>query len=185
MSFLDLNILSKKNIDEAKEKQLKKIFESLDPNRLGASKLFNENIMEEYKITKYEDLFLLFLPTYSMCTTFQYLLTGEKFETFNKIVPQIETYFEQFILDERLLDKIMQMFIFTFDFIWQNPNKIINKYCKLMYEPSQVDYLEDDESDECLKELHINSVKAQDYLLKIAQWIQKQDKFSSHIRSER
>ena len=105
MSFLDLNLLSKKNIDEAKEKQLKQIFESLDPNRLGASKLFNENIMEEYKITKYEDLFLLFLPTYSMCTTFQYLLTGEKFETFNKIVPQIETYFQQFILDERLLDR--------------------------------------------------------------------------------
>jgi hypothetical protein len=54
-----------------------------------------------------------------------------------------------------------------------------------MYWPSQVDYLEDDESDECLKELHINSVKAEDYLLKIAQWIQKQDKFASYIRSER
>ena len=52
------------------------------------------------------------------------------------------------------------MFIFTDDFIWRNPNKIINKYCELMYELSQVDYLEDDKSDECLKELHINFVIA-------------------------
>jgi hypothetical protein len=50
----------------------------------------------------------------------------------------------------------------------KNPKKIVNKYCELMYEPSQVDYLEGDESVECLKESHINSVKAQDYLLKIA-----------------
>jgi hypothetical protein len=114
MSFLDLNLLCKKNIDEAKEKKFKKY----DPKRLGSSKIFNDNIMEEYKISKYEDFISLFLPTYSIFTTFQYLLTGEKFDTFNKIVPQIETYFEQFILDERLLAKIMQMFIFTYDFIW-------------------------------------------------------------------
>lgn len=179
-----IKLLSKTNIEKAKEKRLKNIFESLDHRRLGASELFNDDIMEEYKITKHQDLFLLFLPTYSMCTTFQNMLSGEKFDTFNKIVPQIEQYFEQFISDEQLLEKIMEMFIFTYDYIWQNPNKIIHKYCKLMYEPSNVDYLDDDDSVRWLKELHINFIKAQDYLLKIAEWIQRQDKFSSHIRSD-
>ena len=163
----------------AKEKRLKSIFEPLDLHRLGASKLFNDNIMKEYKITKHQDLFLLFLPTYSMFTTFQNMLSGELFDTFNEIVPQIEKFFETFISDEPLLEKIMEMFIFAYDYFGQNPNKLVDEYCDLMCDPSHLDYLEDDERERCLNELRNNYIKVKEYLFKIAEWIERQDKFSS------
>ena len=135
--------------------------------------------MKEYKITKYQDLFLLFLPTYSMITTFENMLAGEHFDTFNEIVPQIEQFFEAFILDELLLEKIIEMFIFAYDYFWQNPNKIVYKYCDLMCDSSHLDYLEDGERERCLNELRNNYIKVKEYLLKIAEWIKRQDKFSS------
>ena len=162
----------------AKEKRLKNIFEPLDLHKFGASELFNDNIMKEYRITKHQDLFLLFLPTYSMFTTFQNMLTGEHFDTFNEIVPQIEHFFDKFISDEPLLEKITEMFVFTYDYLWQNPNFIIHSYCNLLCDPSHLDHLEDDESVRCLNELHNNYIKVKEYLLKIAEWVKKQDKFS-------
>jgi hypothetical protein len=95
----------------AKEKRLKNIFEPLDLHKFGASELFNDNIMKEYKITKHQDLFLLFLPTYSMFTTFQNMLTGEHFDTFNEIVPQIEQFFDKFISDEPLIMLFIMLLI--------------------------------------------------------------------------
>ena len=153
---------------------MKNIHESLDPIT-GVSELFdNENLLE-LNISRHEDLFLLFLPTYYMYTPLQCMLTRRYFDLFNKIVPLIEQYFEEFITDEKLLQKIMEMFIYSFDNSYSYPQIVIQVYCSLLFDSN--DLYDDDESEEILKELQMNIRKAKKYLIRIVESIQKQKKF--------
>ncbi len=99
---------------------------------------------------------------------------------FNKIVPLIEKYFEEFITDEKLLQKIMEMFIYSFDNSYSYPQIVIQVYCSLLFDSN--DLYDDNESEEILKELQMNIGKAKKYLIRIVESIQKQQKFSNRYQ---
>jgi hypothetical protein len=108
------------------------------------------------------------------------MLSRRYFDLFNKIVPLIEKYFEEFITDEKLLQKIMEMFIYSFDNSYSYPQIVIQVYCSLLFDSN--DLYDDNESEEILKELQMNIGKAKKYLIRIVESIQKQQKFSNRYQ---
>ena len=105
------------------------------------------------------------------------MLTNEYFDLFVKIVPQIGQYFEEFISNEALMEKIMEMFLHILHNVASYPKTaIVENYCCLLYDSS---FYDDDESERSIKCLQENIEKVKVYLLRVEKYLWKNKIFSS------
>lgn len=107
--------------------------------------------LENYNIQTPDDLFLLFLPDFSMSTSLHFLIITESFQTFNRIVNQIDkNLFDEFL--KKYPKKIKNLFIFILEYINTYPIKAIkNIYCNLPLDEEDLM----DENDELFKNVLI------------------------------
>lgn len=125
------------------QKQLKlkkEIDQSLNVES-GESNSFDINNLEHFDLKK---IFFLFLPKFTLETTFHFLLIKKKFSSFNSIAEQIDEFLKEEVLEEFLnseyLKKIEKMFIY----ILENVNSFYLKaidtfYCDLSYHYDECD----------------------------------------------
>ena len=94
-----------------------------------------------------EDLYLMFLPSFSLETPLHYLLANEEYELFNKLTESIKKSFESFINSDTYINKIVDMLIYILEHVslyrWGALEEI---YCKLPFYVS-CDYDSEDENE--------------------------------------
>jgi hypothetical protein len=78
----------------------------------GRSKLFKMKNLDALEIQKTEDLFLLYLPNFWMQTHFEFLLIRKDFILLRKILDSVEKFFDDFLKNENLINKICDLFIY-------------------------------------------------------------------------
>jgi hypothetical protein len=133
--------------------------------------------LEYFKISSANDLFLLFLPNFSMGTTLSYIISNSYVDIFYRLYPKIVKYFSDFVSNQYLIEKIINMFIYKFQYKTKYPNSSVkNYYCGLGYDGN---YFEDDGENENESEFLEKANKFQDLLKEVEQIISKNPKFSS------
>ena len=60
-------------------------------------------------------MFLLFLPNFWMQTPFKFLLTRKDYILFRKILDSVEKFFDDFLKNENLMNKICDLFIYLIE----------------------------------------------------------------------
>jgi hypothetical protein len=141
--------------------------------RTGCSKLFDKKDLEDYQISSSSDLFLLFLPNFSLHTYFHYLLINNNFELFHKIASNLEEFFQDFISNDVYIDKIIEILAYILENVTIFPKSAIKRlYCSLNYDSNNE--FEDDDEIKLVK----NVEKVTKYLIEIEELIQKNPKFS-------
>ena len=136
--------------------------------------------LEEYQITKIEDLLLLFLPNFSLSTPFHFLLVHNNFKIIKKFVNSIEKLdFNVFLNNQSLIDKIIEMFEYILEEYNRYPKDCIKKsYCELPIDYDYYDYDEQENETEIEKMNRENSSKVKEYLTKITEKIVNNDSFN-------
>ena len=81
----------------------------------GRSKLFKMKNLNALEIQKTEDLFLLFLPNFWMQTPFEFLLIRKDYILLRKILDSVEKFFDDFLKNENLMNKIFDLFIYLIE----------------------------------------------------------------------
>lgn len=126
---------------------MRAIHKSID-SLTGNSKCFDAITLQNFKIVSAEDVFLMFLPNFSIDTPFHHLLINLNFDLFNKIAEEFENNFQifkEFLQNEELIEKIIDMFIF----ILENKHSFAkgalqNSYCQLFFDGNHFGYDYDD-----------------------------------------
>jgi hypothetical protein len=131
--------------------------------------------LENFKISSANDLFLLFLPNFSMRTPLSYMISNSYVDIFYRLYPEIVKCFSDFVSNQHLIEKIINMFIYIFQYKIKYPNSSIKiYYCGLGYDGN---YFEDDDENE--SEFLEKANKIKDLLKEVEQIISKNPKFSS------
>ena len=114
----------------------------------GSSNYFDVIQLKNFKTVNVEDVFLMFLPNFSMDTPFHYLLMNCNFNLFNNIAEEFERNFQIFnelLEDGELIDKIIDMFIFILENKLSFPKEALkNTYCHLYFDGNHFGYDYDD-----------------------------------------
>jgi hypothetical protein len=74
------------------------------------------------------------------------MLSSEYYDSFNEFYPEIVKYFEEFISNEHLIEKIRRMFIYIFQYHSKFARSSIRKYYGSLWYDTRL--FEDDDDDE-------------------------------------
>ena len=116
-----------------KEKKLHQNIHSSIDVFSGRSEIFDIEDLEKIAI---DDMFLLFLPDFSMRSPFYYFLSDEKFKLFHKLAEQVtEEMFREFINNDVYQNKIFDILVYAKEYRNGFPlSDIENHYCDLSYD---------------------------------------------------
>jgi hypothetical protein len=118
---------------------------------MGTSKLFKRIELENFEISSAHELFLFFLPYYSICTPLSHMLSRGYFDLFEKFYPNIVRYFDEFVNTKYCIEKKTSMIMYIFEYRSRCCRSIIEQhYRSLCYD---INYFEDDESG-MVEEIH-------------------------------
>ena len=114
----------------------------------GNSKYFDIVTLKNFKIVNLEDIFLMFLPNFSLDTPFHHLLININYDVFNNLAKELETNFKmftEFLQNDQFIEKIAEMFIFVLEHKKSYAKEALkNKYCHLFFDGNQFDQYDDD-----------------------------------------
>ncbi len=146
------------------------IHEYINP-KSGRSELFNKEKLEVLKIEKCNDLFLLFLPNFSMHTPFHFLLTNGYYEIFNRLSNSIGTdMFNDFMKQTKNIKKIIDMFNYIHENVSIYPKKAIDMNFCVLTQHDEDDCGEDDDTG---KTTRLNIIKIEEFLMEINKNVQE------------
>ena len=167
-------------VRKSKKITLSRIMPNLDPKN-GKSSYFNTEKLKSADMSNPENVFLMFLPSFSMLTPFHVMAIKEEYKQFNKIASQLdEQAFENFFCQKKYLDKIKSMFVYTLENVYSFEANAIEKfYCQLDLDVDEEEDA-DEEDEEFITKTRQNTEKIESYMLRIKDYILSDSKFIKH-----